>query len=228
MRIVFVGASNMAVATARKLIDKGHDVVIIDRDRDKLDLLADELDCGMVVGDGSHPSVLREAAAGQPDILFCLSDDDQDNILAALVGRSIGFERVIPRIQEQDFRNICAELKLEDTITPDETMSQHLVDSVIGREDLALSSIITGDVRLFALTIEEGQAATVADLELPSRTRVICVYREEDYFLPEPDSELKKGDRVVVITHSDALESLHESWGWPENGRRDTETGAGD
>ena len=54
---------------------------------------------------------------------------------------------------------------------------------------------------------------TVADLDLPDETRVICCYRAEKFILPTPEDRLRAGDELVVITHSRNLPELDERWG---------------
>ena len=86
MRVVFVGASSLAVVTAKLMRERGDEVVIIEHDKDHIDALPEELDCGFLHGDGSEPAILREADPNGTDVLFALTDNDQANILASLVG----------------------------------------------------------------------------------------------------------------------------------------------
>ncbi|HAF56227.1 MAG TPA: potassium transporter, partial [Thauera sp.] len=55
MRAVFVGAGALSVTTARRLLERGHEVVVIDRDKARIEALSAELDCGFLHGDGSTP-----------------------------------------------------------------------------------------------------------------------------------------------------------------------------
>ena len=99
MRFGFVGASQLTLMTAELLIDRGHEVVIIEADRERMDEIGDRLDCSYLHGDGSRPQVLAEVGPEQTDVLFCLTKNDESNILAALVGRSLGFAKVVPSIR---------------------------------------------------------------------------------------------------------------------------------
>ena len=110
MHITILGASRFGVATVQHLIDEGHEVVLIDSDRSRLDNLADELDCGMVCGDGTLPSTLRDAYGDGSDALVALTNEDDVNILAAVVGRAIGFGRVIPQIVRPELLTVVEEL----------------------------------------------------------------------------------------------------------------------
>jgi len=128
MRIVFVGATELTVATARLLTGQGHEVVIVECEMDRIDELEESLDCSFLHGDGTYPHILREAGPEHTDVLFCLTNHAQTNIIASLVGRSIGFERVITSIDDPDFEGVCRELGLEGTILPTRTISRYLAE----------------------------------------------------------------------------------------------------
>lgn len=213
MRTVFVGTSGLAVATATLLLDGGHDVVMIEKDAGRIEALAETLDCGFLHGDGTKPPILREASPATSDILFCLTDNDQANILASLVGRSVGFARVITRIEDAEYLHICTELGLGDTIVPDDAVARLLADLTRGVEPLTLTAFMKHHARFFSFFVRAGDAAAVGELALPERTRIVCVYRGERFFLPEQLGRLKKGDEVLLVTHEDELARLAERWG---------------
>ncbi|WP_230534528.1 potassium channel family protein [Microvirga roseola] len=134
MRIVIVGASHLAVRTAAMLIEENHAVIIIDRNRDKLNDVAGHLDCGLIHGDGSRPEILKEASPEASDCLLCLTDSDQDNIITSLVGRSLGFPDVITKIEDEAFERICQEIGLKNTIVPSRDVAGRLATIVTGRK----------------------------------------------------------------------------------------------
>lgn len=215
MRAVFVGASALAVTTARILIQRGHEVVIVERDRDRIEEVSHDLDCGFVHGDGTTPAVLEETNPRKTDFLFCLTDNDQSNIIASLVGRSLGFARQVTQITNQEFEHICLELGLEETIIPSRTIGRFLADKIYGQDLLDLSAMIKHEARVFSFVAHDKDAVAISELALPDRTRVICVYRDNDFLLPDDDTRLKVDDEVVLITHSKQLAELNERWGVP-------------
>jgi len=213
MRVVFIGASELTLRTTRLLLDRKHEVVIIEREREAIDQLTDELDCGFLHGDGSKPDMLREVGPSQTDVLFCLTSNDLVNMIASVIGKSLGFKRVVTKIEDPEYRNICRELGLGDTIVPTETISRYLADLVAGQNVLELSTIIKGDARFFSFTARDDDAGrAIGELELPPDTRVVCYYRQSEFTLAEPDRRLKDGDEVVVLTRSRHLAALRERW----------------
>lgn len=212
MRVVLIGAGDISVAAAGILIRSGHEVVVIETDKTKIDELTDVLDCSFLNGDGSKPEVLREASPETTDILFCLTEDDQDNIIASLVGRSLGYTRVVTSIRDPEFEPICRELGLEDTIIPARTIGRYLADMAGGIDIAELSTLIKDDARMFSFVAGPDESVKIGELALPAAARVICYYREDRFHLAGPDDRLKKGDEVVVLTRKDNLQELRERW----------------
>ncbi|MEJ2469853.1 MAG: TrkA family potassium uptake protein [Desulfuromonadales bacterium] len=208
MRVVFVGAGDLTVETASLLIDREHEVIIIEAEKDRIDALNEDLDCSFLHGDGSKPHILDEAGPEHADFLFCLTENDQYNIIAALVGRSLGYSQVVLQIHDADYLNICRELELENTITPSKTIARYLADMVAGIDILELSSLIKGEARYLMIKIDKSSKGKVKDLDLPDQARVICFYRDEEFNLPEPDTDLRVDDEVIILTHSKHLADL--------------------
>ena len=212
MRAVVIGAGELTDITAHKLLGLGFEVIIIEKDKARIDEMSVELDAGYIHGDGSKPAILREANPAATDFLLCLSGNDQYNIIASLVGRSLGYKRVITRIEDPSYEHICIELGLEDIIVPDYTMARYLADMCSGQNPLEVSAMIKGDARVFSFIATEDDKGTIEDLQLPKGSRVMFWYRDEKFILPEADSKLSKGDEVVIIAHSDALPELTSRW----------------
>jgi len=219
MRAVFVGASSLSVMSARLLVARGHEVVIIERDKAVIEALTPGLDCGFLHGDGARPGVLREADPEHTDFLFCLTGSDQANIIASLVGRSLGFGSVVTKIDDPELEHICLELGLRSTIIPSRTIGRFLADMFEGHDPLEVSAMIRGEARVFSFVVQEADAAPVAEIGLPQGSRVVCAYRNGKFMLPDPDTALRAGDEVILITESKQLPALEERFG---QGKRDT------
>jgi trk system potassium uptake protein len=213
MRAIFIGASATAIATARMALEQGHEAVIVERDAARVDALSKDLDCSFVVDDGSRPSTLKGLGPRRSDMLCCLTNSDHDNIIAGLVGRALGFERVVVRIDDADLEPICAELGLQDVIIPAREVGQSLVDLLEGRQRPDLLSALGSGWRFWEFVVRDEHAKLLGDLELPGRARVIAVTRDEETQLPEPDMELRAGDYLLLLIHHDALDELTERYG---------------
>lgn len=213
MRVVFIGASDACIQAAKSLKKKGYEVVIIEKEKSLIDEISDQIDCSFLCGDGSKPDILREVSPTETDFLFCFSDNDQVNIIASLVGRSIGFKRVITRIEDVQFENVCLELGLNEIMIPSRTVARDIEDVVHGLAYAELSMPIKNEARLFLFAFEEKNETAIKDISLPSDTKIICYYRKGEFSLVKNDEELlEPDDEVVLLTHSKNLAQLREQF----------------
>ncbi|KPQ15842.1 MAG: trk system potassium uptake protein TrkA [Rhodobacteraceae bacterium HLUCCO18] len=209
MRIVVLGASRFGEAIAGTLIEHEHEVVVIDQSREKLEALAQRLDCGMLHGDGTMPTTLREVYRGENDVFVAVTNASEDNILASLVARSIGFGRVIPQIVSSELMDVCEELKLHDAINPHATVAQELAEALEDRTELAHESALTNQLALKRLEVpEQLSGSALGELDLPENARVVAIIRGVDEHLAGDDVSLETGDDLLIVTARDDLDAL--------------------
>ena len=68
--------------------------------------------------------------------------------------------------------------------------------------------MVREDARVLDFVVDDDTAGPLSSLDLPEQTRIVCVYRDGEFLVPDGDTRLEDGDEVVVITHRDHLESL--------------------
>jgi len=215
MRVVLVGAGTLGTRTARLLVQRGHEIVFIESDPATAQAVSELIDCGVIHGDGTRPAVLGEADPSNADVLLAITGNAQTNLITSLVGRSVGFGRVITRIDDEEFEHVTLELGLTDTIIPARTIGRFLAEIVEGHDILELTGAIKGDAHAFLFAARSEDEGTIADLGLPDGARASHLYRNGALVFAEPDLQLKRGDEVVIITHRKHLEALRERWAAP-------------
>lgn len=210
MRIAIIGANSVSVMAVKELQKSGHDVILIDKDEERLKELGEELDCGLMHGDGSRPSVLEDLSPENTDILICNTPDDQDNIIASLVARSLEFDRVVTKIEDPEFEQVCSELGLQDVICPDLEVAKNLSDVIAGR-GTNISRMLKAGLRVLSLTADEDAAGPLEALDLPNDTRVIAVVRDEEpTIVTGGEFEIERDDLVLVLAREDDIDALQE------------------
>jgi trk system potassium uptake protein TrkA len=211
MRIVIVGASRFGIATAEQLVDAGHEVVMVDRDGERLAELSEDLDIGFLEGDGSLPSVLRNAKGDGADALILLTNVDDVNILAALVGKSVGFPKVVPQIVRRQLLAVCEELGLDNLITPHATVARSIVRTLESHHDASLDLRARRGFDVLGYRVgADCDGKQVSELDLPEETRVIALTRNEEDRLIDPDTVLQQGDLLIVAVAPDAQDRMDE------------------
>ncbi|WP_227374621.1 potassium channel family protein [Haladaptatus halobius] len=213
MRFVIVGSGRVGMRTARVLGEEGHDVVIVENDREKAERARQE-GFEVIEGDGADETVLTDADLESADAIGGLTGDLNVNFAACMVGKHHGC-RTVMRIDE-DYREDIYHKFADD------------VDEVIYPERLgaagAKTALLGGDFDVIADLTEQLQLTTmripddspligthVAAIELPTDARIYAHGRSRDRLtIPLPGTEIEAGDRVALIAAQDALPAVRE------------------
>jgi trk system potassium uptake protein TrkA len=81
-----------------------------------------------------------------------------------------------------------------------------------GSKNVELSKVLKDEARFFTFTAKEEDAVRVKELKLPAEARVVCYYREGRFALADEETNLQKGDEVLVLTHSKNMPALQKRW----------------
>jgi trk system potassium uptake protein TrkA len=79
-----------------------------------------------------------------------------------------------------------------------------------GQDLLALSAIIKDGARVFSFVIHPEHEEFINSVQFPDECRVICLYRNRKFIIPDVDFVFKIEDEVVILTHSRNLPWLNE------------------
>lgn len=209
MHITVLGASRFGVALVRQLVDADHEVILIDIDRARLDDIADGLDCAMVCGDGTLPSTLRDAYGDGSDALVALTNQDDVNILSAVVGRSIGYDRVIPQIVRPELLSVAEELTLDDVVTPHESLATSIMSNLTDHSEMDTDMALHRELRIANHTVPAAlDGCTVGELDLPENARPVAHAGPDKETFADPDVTLSEGDHILFIVARENAEAL--------------------
>ena len=114
MYIVIAGCGRIGSSMAKEFLDEGHDLVIIDRDNNRLEALGSGLNATRILGVEYDIDVLKEAGIEQADVFLALTANDSINITASQVARDIfKVKKVIAKVSDLSKEHIYKSLNLE-------------------------------------------------------------------------------------------------------------------
>ena len=106
MEIVIVGAGEVGRVVAGRLADDGHEVRLVERSENAARIVSEELDVGVITGNGARPQVLAKAGivpGGNVDMLIACTDRDDVNMLSCWIAHNAGVKQVISRTRSLEF-----------------------------------------------------------------------------------------------------------------------------
>ncbi len=207
MTIVIVGGGKVGYYLAKTLAPERHHIVLLEADHDHCDKIASELDqlgVGLICGDGTELNTLRDAGIDHADILIAVTGYDQNNLVACQLARQyFGVPRTIARVNNpkniQVFKRLGVDSVVSSTAYIADMISQE-VDWTGVNQTLAKK---VGDVRIRDLLVGKTSIANgknLADLTLPGGTILITVVRNQEAFIPNGQTRIQEGDRVIALS----------------------------
>ena len=219
-RVMIMGGGRTAVYLTRLLEESGIDVTIVERSRERCDLLCDLVpQAHIVCGDATFSDVLQEDGIATADGFVALTGDDGDNIITSLYARSCRVEKVVTKVNHEHFADILNDSGLDSIVSPKEIVALQLARYVRGLSDSAGSSVETlyrlvdGKVEVLEFQVLEESACVhvpLRELRLRENILISALIRGSKTILPNGSTVIMPGDHAIVVTAAGRLRSLDE------------------
>lgn len=214
MKILILGAGRVGSTVAESLVSEANDITVVDIAANQLALLQDRLDLRTVVGNASHPSVLKRAGAEDTDMVLAVTESDEINLVACKIAASLfNTPTKIARIRASDYlehpdlfsqKNFCVDY----AIYPEQILTQYIEKLIEFPEALQVLDFAAGKVSLVAVRALQGGPLVGHQLsELRKHvpnvdTRVAAIFRKDRPIIPEGSTVIEAGDEVFFIAAS--------------------------
>jgi trk system potassium uptake protein TrkA len=131
MHIIIAGAGNFGLGAAEKLSRENHDIILIDKNPEKIEMVSSTIDCQTVVGSASSLKILKEAGIdGKADMLLAMTNDDHVNIISCLIAKEFNLQKRIAKISDPEFHEPGHVLELKAgniLVSPEKSAADEIV-----------------------------------------------------------------------------------------------------
>lgn len=205
IRIAIAGAGNVGSYVASDLKRKGHDIVMIEQNKQVIDVIKEDLDdVNWVNGDACELHTLDAAVLSSCEVVVAATGDDEDNLVISLLAKQeFAVPRVVARVNHPDNEWLFTESWGVDVAVSTPHLLASLVEEAVSVGDLVrLLNLEQGKVALLEVTLAPASPAvgkTVADLRMPPDCTLVAVVRERHVITPKPETPLQVGDEVLAL-----------------------------
>ena len=203
MYIIVVGAGKVGWNLARELLEKNHEVTLIESNRRRYLTVEQELEHNVSYGDASELWVLERAGIQRADMVIAVTGDDEDNMLICQVAKEKYLvDRIIARVNNP--RNL-QHFKLLD-ILPAVSATDlilRLIEHEVPKYGLVhLLDLEEEQLEIIEMEVTDDAPAAgrkVIDIDLPDGSLIISVLREGGGIVPKGDTIIEAGDEVLLV-----------------------------
>ena len=224
MYVIVVGAGKVGWNLARELLQKEHEVTVIEEDRRRYLTVEQELEHNIQYGDASELWVLERAGIPRADMVIAVTGDDEDNMLICQVAREkYMVERIIARVNNPRNRQHFELLGIKPSVSATDLILNLIEHEVPEYGLVHLLDFPEERLEIIEMLLEKDSKVAgmrVGDLEMPEGSLLISVLREGEGFVPGPDTVLEPGDEVLAVLDPGREEDLKDFLG-PDGSRQD-------
>lgn len=208
MKITVAGCGRVGTVIAQQLLKEHHDITVVDSNAANVEEISNSLDVLPVTGDAASADVLREAGAGESDLLIAVTNSDAVNLLICIIAKKLGAANTIARIREPIYshtiRLIKEEMGLSFVVNPERDAAKEIMASLLFKGAGQVETFVQANHEVVTFVVKEKNPVAgmlIRDLSrFISRKILICaIKRNNQIFIPNGSTEIMTGDTISFV-----------------------------
>jgi trk system potassium uptake protein len=231
-RVLIIGGGHVGVGLADTLSNR-MTPKLIEHNADRVQQLAARLNGKAIVihGEAIDEAVLESEQVQSMDMVLALTNDDEDNIMSAMLAKRLGARRVVAIVNRRSYADLISEAMVDVAVTPaDITLGAVL--QYIRRADVSvMHSIRSGRVEAFEIVIRKPKffggvlGKRLIDVEMPPQTSLAAIVRQgrpggpPEVLFASNELRLMEGDHAIVfVLDRSAVRKIERMFGMVTRG----------
>jgi len=215
MYIIIVGAGKVGYHLGTLLMKENHEVMLIEKDRAKVNTLSLEFHDCIMEGDGSTVEALKEAGANRADVIVAATGNDEDNLVICQVSKLMFLRpRTIARVNNPRNEELFAGLGVDASVSATKIINAIIEEQVkAGDMMIPLLTLKEGDVEIVEVELTRSSHIVkkkIKELSLPSGSIFIAVIRGNEVIIPHGETEFQPEDKVLALVKRTSEQALRE------------------
>jgi trk system potassium uptake protein TrkA len=212
--VLVIGGGKVGYYLTKELIGSGHEVVLMEKDKERANQIADEIGSIVIAHDGCEGKYLAEAGANRADIVAAVTGDDEDNlVICQMAKHHFDVPRTIARVNNPKNEALFKHLGVDELISPTRMILGSIEQDIPVHELLHLGALGEGELELIEAHLQLGSPAigrAPKDLSMPEGCSLFAIIRDGVATPLRPDTILAEGDKVIAIGKPECEKLLRE------------------
>jgi len=215
MYIVIIGGGSVGYYLCRELLNEGHEVLVLEKDRSRCERFGEDLGNVCVRGDGCEVMTQTDAGVSRADVFIATTNEDEDNLVACQVAKHrFGVPRTIARVSNPKNDLIFKKLGIDCTIVVTNIILKHIEEEIPSHALVHLLTMGEEGTEILEIKVDKKSKAVgkaIKDLNIPWDSVLTLLMRNgQQPRVPTVDTVLKANDRLIALTSVDSEEALRK------------------
>ncbi|HWT95622.1 MAG TPA: TrkA family potassium uptake protein [Solirubrobacteraceae bacterium] len=217
MYVVICGGGKVGWNLARELIEKNHEVTLIEQDRRRYLIIEEELEHAVQYGDATELWILERAGIQRADLVIAVTGDDEDNILICQIAKEKYLcERTISRVNNPRNLQHFELLGIQPAVSATDLILRLIEHEVPQYGLVHLLDLPAERLEIIEISVTAGAPAagkSVSDISMPDGSLIISVLPEGGGgFVPKADTVINAGDEVLLVLDPGLEDAITEQF----------------
>jgi len=219
-RVMLAGGGNIGWRLAEAL-EGTHQVKLIERNRDRAKFLSEQLQKTIVlVGDAANEDLLIEENIDDVDVFCAITNDDEANILSAMLAKQLGAGKVMALINRLAYVDLVEGSSIDVAISPQQSTVSALLAHVRRGDVVKVHSLRRGAAEAIEAIAHGDRAGSrvvgrrLDEIPLPPGTTIGAIVRGEEVLIAHHDTVIEAEDHLILFIvdrkHTKAVERLFQ------------------
>jgi trk system potassium uptake protein TrkA len=206
MYIIVVGGGKVGYYLGRMLLNKGHEVTIIENNPEIYALVSNQVECPVIRGDGSTAEVLEKAGANRCNVFVAVTNHDHDNLIACQVAKfHFGIPKTIARVKNPKNESVLQKLGVDITVSSTALISEIIESALPASKIRTVLNIRAGNLEILEFSLDASSPVVgkhLRDVVFPPNTNIVTLLRDGQALVPRGETAFQQDDTVLALAHT--------------------------
>jgi trk system potassium uptake protein TrkA len=220
MRIVVAGAGKLGYSIAELLTDDEFDVIVVENDPKRREVVQNSLDVLVIEGNACSPSMYKDPDIRGADVLIACTDSDEVNMITCMMAKNNGIKHTVARIRNIDYavnspEMLNTEMKIDLILNPERITASEIDHVLMTPSALNVDDFADGKVRMFEAKLKENSPYAnipLKNLKIPQDILIAMLFRKNKMIIPRGNDFLLPGDNVYFVGKQDAILQFEQNF----------------
>lgn len=219
--VIIVGGGKIAYYLSKQLSTQGIKVKIIEKDKNRCQVLAEKLPYVTIIhGDGSDDELLNEEGIENTDAVLALTGLDEENIVLSLSAKSLYHKKTIVKVTRMNYAGLSDVLKVDSIVAPKKIVASQIIRYVRAKMNKdndssvkTLYKIVDGEVEAIEFKVTEQFKylhKTLNEMKIKEHVLVAAIIRENEVIVPKGNTTMELNDYVIIVSRGEIMKSLND------------------